>query len=318
MVRNGFGGLQLESHQFAITQAISVYSDGLRLKSLIRRTMFPPRRKCRKLLVWIALAVVAQVMFSLFLHGEFNFAPVRRARTTKTIDRIKSRLRLQSQDAEGNHKFIARSKLEHARGKDDSIDYERNVVINEIKSTDLPRTSGRNLQNIRRNQSIKLSAGIIGPKGVKGKAIFNDQSVRKKINFGHEIRTENRRGSNYTELEDVFISVKTTGDYHEPRVTVLLDTWFQNARRQVSSKTKVVSLKTLLHFLSRALVDVTIYLFIFSIFSCSHLCCQLFAAQSLPISRSHIRVINIHFPISLSRDSTANFQITFERNAWQS
>ncbi|KAL9956931.1 hypothetical protein ACROYT_G038493 [Oculina patagonica] len=195
--------------------------------------MFPPRRKCRKLLVWIALAVVAQVMFSLFLHGEFNFAPVRRARTTKTNDRIKSRLRLQSQD-EGNHKFIARSKLEHARGKDDSIDYERNVVINEIKSTDLPRTSGRNLQNIRRNQSINLSAGIIGPKGVKGKAIFNDQSVRKKIpkiNFGHEFRTENRRGSNFTELEDVFISVKTTGEYHEPRVTILLDTWFQNARK---------------------------------------------------------------------------------------
>lgn len=198
--------------------------------------MFPPRRKCRKLLVWIGLAVVAQVMFSLFLHGEFNFAPVRRARTTKTVDRIKSHLRLQSQD-EGNHKFIARAKLEHARGKDDSIDYERNLVINEIKSTDLPLTSGRNLQNavrvIKRNQSIKLSTGIIGRQGVKGKAIFNDQPVRMKTNFGHQFRTENRRGSNNTELEDVFISVKTTGVYHETRVAVLLGTWFQNARKQV-------------------------------------------------------------------------------------
>lgn len=209
--------------------------------------MFPPRRKCRKLLVWIALAVVAQVMFSLFLHGEFNFAPVRRARTTKPkgVDRINLQPGLQSQDL-GNHKFIARAKLEHARGQDDSIDFERNLVINKIKSTDLPRPSGRNLRNplrvIRRNQSIKLSAGIIGRQGVKGKVIFNDQAVEKKTNFGHEFRTENRRGSNSTELEDVFISVKTTGDYHDSRVKILVDTWFQNARKQVRLNTEVMSL----------------------------------------------------------------------------
>ena len=216
--------------------------------------MYPPRRKCRKLLVWIGLAVVAQVLFSLFLHGEFNFAPVRRARTTKKLDRIKTRLRLQSQDIdqmEGNHKFIARAKLEHARGKDESIDYEENLIMSELKSTDLPRMPGRNLHNplrvIGRNQAINLSAGIIGPQGLKGKAIFYDRSTKKQTNLSHEFRTENRRRSNDTTLEDLLISVKTTGDYHVPRVSILLDTWFQKARKQVrfdlDVKMEVMSLK---------------------------------------------------------------------------
>jgi len=202
--------------------------------------MYPPRRKCRKLLVWIGLAVVAQVLFSLFLHGEFNFAPVRRAKITKKLDRIKSRLRLQSQDVdqmEGNHKFIARAKLEHARGKDESMDYEENLVISEIKSTDVPRMTGRNLHNPRRvispNQAINLSAGINGRNGLKRKALFDDRSAKKKTNLSREFRTENRRRSKNTTLEDLFISVKTTGDYHVPRVSILVDTWFQNARKQV-------------------------------------------------------------------------------------
>lgn len=202
--------------------------------------MYLPRRKCRKLLVWIGLAVVAQVLFSLFLHGEFNFAPVRRARITKKLDRIKSRLRLQSQDVdqmEGNHKFIARAKLEHARGKDESMDYGENLVISEIKSTDVPRMTGRNLHNPRRvispNQAINLSAGIIGRNGLKGKALFDDRSAKKKTS--REFRTENDKRSNNTTLEDLFISVKTTGHYHASRVSILVDTWFQNAWKQVRS-----------------------------------------------------------------------------------
>ena len=219
--------------------------------------MYPPRRKCRKLLVWIGLAVVAQVLFSLFLHGEFNFAPVRRTRITEKLDRIKSRFRLQSQDVdqmEGNHKFIARAKLEHARGKDESIDYEENLVISELKSTDLPRMPGRNLHNplrvIGRNQAINLSAGIIERKGLKGKAIFDDRSAKKQTDLSRDFRTQNRRRSINTTLEDLFISVKTTGDYHVPRVSILLDTWFQNARKQVRlCKDGGHVVKTLLHFL---------------------------------------------------------------------
>ena len=219
--------------------------------------MYLPRRKCRKLLVWIGLAVVAQVLFSLFLHGEFNFAPVRRARITKKLDRIKSRLRLQSQDVdqmEGNHKFIARAKLEHARGKDESMDYGENLVISEIKSTDVPRMTGRNLHNPRHvispNQVVNLSAGIIGRNGLKGKALFDDRSAKKKTNLSREFRTENRRRSKNTTLEDLFISVKTTGDYHVPRVSILVDTWFQIARNQVRSVCKDGGhvVKTLLHF----------------------------------------------------------------------
>ena len=47
-----------------------------------------------------------------------------------------------------------------------------------------------------------------------------------------------------------------------------------------------MSLKKLLRFLSRSLVDVTIYRFISSTYSCSHLFCLLFAGQSLPVSVS--------------------------------
>lgn len=203
--------------------------------------MFPPRRKCRKLLVWVALAVVAQVMLAFFLHGEFNFAPIEQTRTRKRNTKIRSRLRLQSQ---GGHQleeinmFIARSKLEHAHGKDEGTDYAETLLIKEIKSTDFPRMSGRNLYNPlrvnKRNQSINLSTTISGRQVVKGKEIFVDQSVRKKTTFDHELRAEDLRQSrNLTELDDVFISIKTTSDYHEARVTLLVDTWFQNAKKQV-------------------------------------------------------------------------------------
>ena len=190
--------------------------------------MYLPTRKCRKLLVWIGLAVVALVLLSLFLHGEFNFASVRRARITKKLDRKKSRLRLQSQDVD---------QMEHARGKNESMDYEENLVISEIKSTDVPRMTGRNLHNPRRvispNQAVNLSAGIIGRNGLKGKALFDDRSAKKKTS--REFRTENDKRSNNTTLEDLFISVKTTGHYHASRVSILVDTWFQNAWKQVRS-----------------------------------------------------------------------------------
>lgn len=139
---------------------------------------------------------------------------------------------------EEDHKFIARSKLEHARGKDEGTEYVESLVVNEIKSTDFPRMSGRNLKNPlrvnRRNQSINLSTAISGLQVVKEREIFVDQSARKKPYFDHDLRAEDpRQLHNLTVLEDVFISVKTTGDYHEARVTLLIDTWFQNAKKQV-------------------------------------------------------------------------------------
>lgn len=199
--------------------------------------MYIPRRKCRKVFVWICLAVVAQVIFSLFLHGEFNFTPISERTTKRTANRIKSRLRLrlQSQDVdqmEENLKFIARAKLDHARGKNDGVDYKASFVI---KSTALPLPA-KNLQNpqqvIRRNnQDINLSARLIAQEGAKHSSLYQPRANQN--NTDHEFRTEDRKETNNTELEDIFISVKTTGEYHDTRVTTLQQTWFQNARDQV-------------------------------------------------------------------------------------
>lgn len=37
-----------------------------------------------------------------------------------------------------------------------------------------------------------------------------------------------------TELDDIFISVKTTKNYHDTRLALIIKTWFQLARDQVS------------------------------------------------------------------------------------
>lgn len=206
--------------------------------------MYPPRRKCRKVFVWICFAVVAQIIFSLFLHGEFNLAPIRRNRTTKKVaNGIKSRLRLQSQDVEQmeeNLKFIARTKLDDARGNDDGVDYRGRFVI---KSTAFPLFR-KNLQNplqvIRRNNhAVNLSARMITQEVGKHESVYHNQTRAKENNIGHEFRTEYREGTRITELKDIFISVKTTGDFHETRVTVLQYTWFQNARDQVRQDDRI-------------------------------------------------------------------------------
>lgn len=36
------------------------------------------------------------------------------------------------------------------------------------------------------------------------------------------------------ELDDIFISVKTTKDYHDTRLSMIIKTWFQLAKDQVS------------------------------------------------------------------------------------
>lgn len=202
--------------------------------------MYLPRRKCRKVFAWICLAVAAQVIFSLFLHVEFNFAPIRRDSATKMVaDRIiKSRLRLQSQDVEQmdeNLKFIGRAKVDNALGKGDGVNYVRNLVM---KSTAFPVTR-KNLRNSlevtkRINQPISLSTTIIiAQDGAERKSVYHGLARAKQNNIGHEIRTENGEGAESTELEDIFISVKTTGEYHSSRLATLQHTWFQNARDQV-------------------------------------------------------------------------------------
>ncbi|CAH1984851.1 unnamed protein product [Acanthoscelides obtectus] len=43
-----------------------------------------------------------------------------------------------------------------------------------------------------------------------------------------------------TTLDDVFISVKTTKNYHRKRLPIILKTWFQLARKQVRSLENVI------------------------------------------------------------------------------
>lgn len=42
------------------------------------------------------------------------------------------------------------------------------------------------------------------------------------------------RPSDSARLDDVFLSVKTTAAYHKARLPVILKTWFQLAKKQVS------------------------------------------------------------------------------------
>lgn len=200
--------------------------------------MYCARRKYRKVLVWICLVAVGQAIFSMFLYEEFNFAPIRHGWTTKTFaNEIKTRLRLQSQDVEhteANLKFIARAKLDHSRKKEESMDFKRSVLI---KSASFQLSGNRekhhySLGEIRRsNQGDDLSVRISDQERRGHKLSHHDLKYANEKNAGHEFRTE----TNNTEIKDVFISVKTTGEFHKTRVQILLDTWVQNAKNQVKS-----------------------------------------------------------------------------------
>ena len=204
--------------------------------------MYCVRRKYRKVLVWICLVAVGQAIFSMFLYEEFNFAPIRHGWTTKTFANvIKTRLRLQSQDVEHteeNLKFIARAKLDHSRKKEESVDFKRSVLI---KSASFQLSGNRKKLHhspgeIRRsNQDNDLSARISDQERRGHKLSHHDLKHANENNAGHEFRTEGPERTKNTEIKDVFISVKTTGEFHKTRVQILLDTWIQNAKNQVKS-----------------------------------------------------------------------------------
>jgi len=198
-----------------------------------------PRRKCIKLLIWICFAIAAQVLFSLLLQVEFNLAPIDSS-TMRTANSIKSRLRPQSQNdmynvkqMGENVKFITGAKLADAF-LGDKLDFQESIIT---KSTQRSMP-GRNFRNplhlIRRNnEQISLSSELITQEEVGHKSAY-DYDTRAKENItDHEITTEDVGRKQLTELRDIFISVKTTGDFHRTRVTTLQQTWFQNAPDQV-------------------------------------------------------------------------------------
>lgn len=59
--------------------------------------------------------------------------------------------------------------------------------------------------------------------------------VDKKINdFGHHGAVTATPKPPTTVLDDIFISVKTTKNYHDTRLALIIKTWFQLAKGQVS------------------------------------------------------------------------------------
>ena len=204
--------------------------------------MYCARRKYRKVLVWICLVAVGQAIFSMFLYEEFNFAPIRHGWTTRTFaNEIKTRLRLQSQDVEHteeNLKFIARAKLDHSRKKEESVDFKRSVLIKSAAfqlSGNLKKLHHSPGEIRRSNQDNDLSARISDQERRGHKLSHHDLKHANENNAGHEFRTESPERTKNTEIKDVFISVKTTGEFHKTRVQILLDTWIQNAKNQVKS-----------------------------------------------------------------------------------
>ena len=210
--------------------------------------MYPPKKKCRKVLIWLSFAVAAQVMFSLLLRGEFNLAPIRRSRTAEiTTQRTKARLKLQIKDFDHtkvNYDLIS-------RGKQESLNFMKSGEIKENKRiiVDSP-LSGTDIQNplrgLRRNGFANMSTSLARREdGELKEAVLSDHTAMKNSKEAFEVNRGGKKGANTKELSKVlnkvFISVKTTGAFHESRVTILLHTWFQGAKDQVRSCRKLMS-----------------------------------------------------------------------------
>lgn len=55
-----------------------------------------------------------------------------------------------------------------------------------------------------------------------------------------EVQTSSAKPHQATVLDDIFISVKTTKNFHKSRLFVVLTTWFQLAKDQVSYRNRVI------------------------------------------------------------------------------
>ena len=73
------------------------------------------------------------------------------------------------------------------------------------------------------------------------KPYFPNYIFQKPINRGNVVG-ENKDESHNDDitLDDVYISVKTSKKYHQNRLQIVIDTWFQQARNQVSVVVKQI------------------------------------------------------------------------------
>ena len=108
-------------------------------------------------------------------------------------------------------------------------------VIHRLLRRELQHSDTLRLQ--RRVHQRDVSSSELLQNGTQGsnstKYQHGDQTVQNEaIKIVHKaIEYEKKRNST---LDDVFISVKTTKKFHESRVSLQLETWFNLAREQVS------------------------------------------------------------------------------------
>lgn len=121
-----------------------------------------------------------------------------------------------------HHSFL-RVRTDGLYGHKQAINYKtayRNRNIASINYNDYPKDTAL----------IHGSTHEIGGNRNRSKGL---QSVfDQKLTIG-TIKNRNRTNSNKIALNDIFISVKTSKKFHETRLKIILDTWFQQARNQV-------------------------------------------------------------------------------------
>jgi hypothetical protein len=61
--------------------------------------------------------------------------------------------------------------------------------------------------------------------------VFEEDAARNEVDFSQQLATATPKP--HTTLDDIFISVKTTKNFHQSRLDVILKTWFTLARDQV-------------------------------------------------------------------------------------
>lgn len=89
---------------------------------------------------------------------------------------------------------------------------------------------GRNLSHPKQQKKTTKNFNTSQRKGSQSNNFDDDAIVRKIVN-----RTLQKKPSELT-LDDIFIGVKTTRRYHKSRLDILVKTWFQNAKHQVSPR----------------------------------------------------------------------------------
>lgn len=124
----------------------------------------------------------------------------------------------------------------------------------ELTSSSQPLTPTFSFLSFQDLQSTGTAAVASADDSFLDNLIFNTQTVdtsssststttgrtqEPRPTSDHELRQGSVTGTPKpptTELDDIFISVKTTKNYHDSRLSLIIKTWFQLAKTQVRKK----------------------------------------------------------------------------------